>query len=1094
VRQWIEEGAPYEPHWSFVPPVRPALPQAFTDAFCRTPVDAFVLHQLRRHGLEPSGPAAPQALLRRLFLALTGLPPEPADVDAFLQDPSPAAYDRWVDRLLDEEPYRTRFAERMASPWLDLARYADTCGIHMDAGRQMWAWRDWVLAAFRDNMPFDRFVVEQLAGDLLPDATQAQKVASGFNRCHVTTDEGGAIAEEYLVEYAVDRTATTGSVFLGLTLGCARCHEHKFDPISQDDFYRLYAYFDSIEEPGLYSQEKDSNRAFEPFMAVPSDEQRERRQALERDLAAGKHALTTPSPAEANEAAAWLAALTDRTHVRWHDATVAAATSTDGSTLTIEPDGSVLCSGNNPAQDHHEIRLATTATGMRLLCLEALPDAGSPGGKVGRAPNGNAVLNAIDVAAISVRDPQQRVPVPLVWAWADVEQDNGDHRVTNVLQHDDGVGWAVDAHRRAAGPCTALLLSDVPFGFDGGTELVVTLHYDSIYSQHTFARVRLSVGSIDDQALDLLPEATSAWFRAGPFPATGSEDAWEVGDGPERATALEREHSFTEDGDDDAAGDGAAAARPAPRRWRHEAAFDEGRANMLADGINRSYVAREWLVPTARTRELSLGSDDGFRLYVDGVEAAGRRVERSLAPDQDKVALQLAAGRHLVTMKIVNTGGNAGCYQRRLPRTTPLGDELSHDLVAALLPAAPRAALAASIAGAWRLQFSPGYREQQQRVQQLEQALAELDAATPRTMVMKERMQRRKTYVLMRGEYDKPDLQREVTRGVPAALGPLPAGAPDDRRGLAQWLVAESNPLFTRVQVNRLFELVFGTGIVRTSEDFGMQGEWPSNRALLDWLACEFRSAGFDVRHMLRLLCKSGTFRQQNRVRADARAADPDDRLLAYFPRRRLAAEQLRDQALFVSGLLVERLGGPSVKPYQPQGLWQEVAMPQSNTRTFEAGSGDALWRRSLYTYYKRACPPPSMLTFDAPTREFCTVRRLTTNTPLQALVLWNDEQFVEAARALAQRSLDDGTNDDARIASMCVRCTGERPDAAALLRTKAALATFRARFAAAPADADALLQLGRAPLRKDVPAPELAALTLLASAILNLDATICTP
>ncbi len=1082
VRRWIDAGAAYEQHWSFVPPDRPPVPTVRDSDWCRTEVDAFVLAALQARSLQPSPAAAPRPLLRRLFLALTGLPPEPADLDAFAADPTPAAYDRFVDRLLDEEPYRTRFAERMATPWLDAARYADTSGIHMDAGRQMWAWRDWVLRAFRDNLPFDRFALEQLAGDLLPAATQDQQVASGFHRCHVTTDEGGAIDEEYLVEYAVDRTATTGSVFLGLTLGCARCHEHKFDPISHEDFYRLYAYFNSNEEPGLYSQVPDSNRALEPFLRVPSQEQQQRQRELEQQRDAARADLEHVPPNEAAAAAAWIAELQQQGGLQWQATALLAATSQGGAAMAIQSDDSVLCSGANPDQDHHELRLRTNAEDLRLLCLEALPDPSLPEGKVGRAENGNAVLTAVTVEAISLADPQQHRPVPLIWAWASLEQRNGDHRVVNALDASNGVGWAIDAHRQPPGPRTALFLADAPFGYPGGTEVRVTLQYDSIYPRHTFGRVRLRLGSIADATIDRLPEATSGWYRAGPFATTGNGDAYETTDGPEIATTLDLAQQFV------------ATAKGRARGWQFETEFADGRVNALPDGINRSYVAQSIYAPSTRHRELSLGSDDGFRLYLDGQQVAERRIDRAAAANQDRAELVFAAGRHVLTMKVVNTGGQAGCYVARNARTPATGDELRGDLVAALLPASAQAALADRLCAAWRVQFSPGYREKQQHIAELEQQLTALEASVPVTMVMRDRAMPRPTYVLQRGEYDKPDHDRPVQRGVPAALGTLPAGAPDNRLGLAQWLTAAQNPLFARVQANRLFELLFGTGIVRTSEDFGMQGEWPSHRALLDWLAVEFRDHGYDVRHLLRLLVRSATFRQSNRVQPEAHAIDPDDRLLAYFPRRRLSAEQLRDQALFAAGLLVERFGGPSVKPYQPPGLWQEVAMTQSNTRTYERGTGDALYRRSLYTYYKRACPPPNMLTFDAPTREFCTIRRQATNTPLQALVLWNDEQFVEAARALAQRACDDGADDGARLAAMFVRCTGEPPTGPMLQRTLATLAELRVRFAAAPEDAAALLAVGMARARTDLPPADLAALTLVASAILNLDATICTP
>jgi hypothetical protein len=456
LRRWVEEGARYEPHWSFVPPVRPPLPEVRDAAWPANPVDRFVLARLEKEGFAPSPDADPAALCRRLFLDLTGLPPTIEELDAFLADARPDRLERLTDRLLTSEPYVSRYAERMASPWLDAARYADTCGIHMDAGRQIWPWRDWVLAAFRDGMPFDRFLTEQLAGDLLPDATEASKVASGFNRNHVTTDEGGAIAEEYLVEYAVDRAATTSTVFLGLTMGCARCHEHKFDPVSQEEFYSFYAFFDSIEEPGLYSQLPDPNRAFEPFLRVPRPEQQSELDEIARDVGAEKTVLEAPVPGEDAQRAAFLSGAVQRSGISWETAALVSAASSGGAAIALQPDGSALASGANPEKDDHDLVLRTDAEGLRLLLVEALPDPSLPQGRVGRSPNGNAVLTGVRAEAVSIADPSRRAPVRFVWAWADVEQTDGDFRAVNVLDADDDRGWAVDAHRTPGGRAALL--------------------------------------------------------------------------------------------------------------------------------------------------------------------------------------------------------------------------------------------------------------------------------------------------------------------------------------------------------------------------------------------------------------------------------------------------------------------------------------------------------------------------------------------------------------------------------------------------------------------------------------------------------------
>jgi len=1065
--RWIEVGAPYEPHWAFVPPAPQSVPAVADAARARNELDRFLLATLEREGLGFAPEASPETQLRRLFLTLTGLPPTAEELAAFLADPAPDRYERTVARIFAEEPYRTRFAEHLATPWLDQARYADTSGIHMDAGRQMWLWRDWVLEAYRSNLPFDRFLTDQLAGDLFPDASVAQKIASGFNRNHVTTDEGGAIAEEYLVEYAVDRASTTGAVFLGLTLGCARCHEHKFDPFTQDEFFRFYSFFNSIEEPGLYSQLPDPKRAFEPFLVVPRPEQEQRTAAIEAELVREREVLDRPAPEEDAERAGFLRAFERTSGLEWAAAAPSAARSHEGATLTLQEDGSVLASGANPDFDTHELTLVTHATDLRLVALEALGDASFFEGRVGRAPNGNAVLSGISLEARSLADPAQRRPIELAWAWADVEQQDGDYGVTNALEPGPD-GWAVAAHQVPGGRA-ALFLAREPFGYAGGTELVVTLAYRSVYAGHTLGRVRLSLATLGAAGLDALPLASGPWLHAGPF-ATGPSDAgYSANFGPEADLALDRARDF-----------GGVA-------WRFRN-FRDGVVNDLEDGVNVHYLGRELLVPSARTVQVSLGSDDGYRIFLDGREVTSRNVPRAAAPDQDEFELALEAGRHALVFEVVNTGGQAGFYWRWKARE----GELAGALLSAFLPASAQTSeRATALARAWRLAFSPDYRARSERIAALTSEKAALEATTPRTMVMAELPTPRETYVLMRGAYDKPDKNRPVTRGVPAVLGDLPPDAPRDRRGLAQWMTSAENPLVARVAVNRFWELVFAQGLVRTTEDFGLQGEWPSHPELVDWLARDFREHGWDVQRLLTQLVTSSAFRQEARVRPEASERDPDNRWLAYFPKKRLTAEAIRDQALYVGGLLVEKLGGESVKPYQPDGLWQEVAMLQSNTREFVRGNGEDLWRRSLYTYWKRACPPPSLLTFDAPTREFCTIRRASTNTPLQALVLWNDEQFVEAARALAARELGAGRDERATLVALFTRCTARAPDSSELELLAAALADFRARYAADPEAATALIEVGESPVPAGLAPGELAAWTLLSNALLNLDEVI---
>lgn len=1070
IRRWIEGGAAYEPHWAFVAPTRPKPPDVREGSWVRNPIDSFILADLERQGVEPAPPAEPPTLVRRVFLDLTGLPPTPEETDAYLADGRPDAFERLVDRLMTEEPYRTRTAERLAAPWMDAARYADTCGIHMDAGRQMWLWRDWVLSAYRDNMPFDRFITEQLAGDLIPDATDSQKIASGFNRNHVTTDEGGAISEEYLVEYAVDRTATTGSVLLGLTMGCARCHDHKFDPITQADFYGMYAFFNSIEEPGLYTQEQDPQRAFEPFLVVPTAEQKQRRESLETALSALKSRIDEPSPEEDAQRAKFFADIPGEAGLAWQASSLVSAAATGGATLTPQPDGSLLASGPNPPKDDFDIVLRTDASNLRLISLEALTDPSLHNNSVGRADNGNAVLSGFTAVAVSIADPTRQTPVRFRWAWADHEQQNGDYRIVSAFRGGESRGWAVQGHERTD-PRIAYFLAEEPFGFDGGTEIHIRLEFRSQYAQHTLGRVRLNLGQIKDEGLARLPIAASSWYLVGPFDA--GKDGYDAVLGPEEGPGLDFERNF---------GAGNQFWRYAPN------VVDERVVTSLPQGSNVTYLGRLLYSPTARRIDLSLGSDDGFKLIVNGKEAATRKVDRAAAADQDKASIDLVPGLNTIVFKIVNTGGIGGMYWKAVPEP----QTLRGDLLLALAPEAARTPERTTRAAlAWKLAFSERYRKISEEIAATQRAAMDVERSYPKTMVMKELATPRETFVLKRGEYDKPDKSRPVSRAVPAALGRLPEGAPANRLGLAAWMTSPDNPLVARVAANRLWELAFGAGIVRTTEDFGLQGEWPTHPELLDWLAVEYREGGWDTRKMLRLILTSSTYRQSSRVRPEVKARDPENLWLAYVPRKRLTAEQIRDQALYVSGLLAEKLGGPSVKPYQPEGLWQEVAMIQSNTRIYEPGKGDDLWRRSLYTYWKRALPPPSLMTFDAPTRESCTIRRISTNTPLQALVLWNDVQYVEAARALAERTLAAPGDDRQRLAGMFRRCTGRAPVTSELDAMLEALNAFRARFAAAPEDAAKLIGVGQSPRRTETPAPELAAWTVLGNAVLSLDETV---
>ncbi|MCH2143224.1 MAG: PSD1 and planctomycete cytochrome C domain-containing protein [Phycisphaerales bacterium] len=1059
IRLWIEQGAPYQTHWSFSSLQTPPIPVVHDPTWSRTPVDYFVLADHEQAGTLPTPEVDPATLCRRIYLDLTGLPPSVEELDAFLADQAPDAYEQMVDRLLSREPWRTRYAEHMATPWLDLARYADTIGIHTDAGRSIWLWRDWVIHAFRDNMPLDQFIIEQLAGDLIPEATTEQKIASGFNRCHVISDEGGAIDDELLFTYAVDRTNTYGTAFLGLTVGCAQCHDHKYDPFTMEDYYGLLAFFNSNNEPGLYSQLPNPIRAHEPELQIISDEQSDELAQLKAHVEQLTADQSTHTLEESNQLTAFRDELHQSGGWNWSTPPISTAKSRHGATLSMQEDHSILASGDNPDVDSYDITMHTDRTNLRALLLEVMQHESLPHGRAGRAGNGNMILSGIEAKAVSTVDPSMSIPIRFHWAWADIEQSNEDYQVTGALNPDNGKMWAIDAHRQSADR-VALFLADAPFGFEGGTELTVTLHFHSPYPQHAPGHVRLSFGSAKDSDLSRLPMAASGWYIVGPFATKDGDEAYETVFGPESSTPIDYE------------------ARYRGQTWRYAPGVKEDELVTLAQGVGAEFVARELYAPTPRTLQFAMGSDDGLQVYHNGRLVHENRIDRGVARDQDQFTIDVPAGRSTMVCKFVNTGAQGGMFHRlELPDR-----ELRGDVLAMVLPkrSVPEH-LSARATAAWRLAYSPRYRALNEQITEAEGAQETILASAPRTMVMEELPEARATYVMRRGHYDDPDLERMVDRNVPGVLGRLQSGD-HNRLDLAEWTVGNDNPITARVFVNRLWQQVFGAGLAETVEDLGMQGSWPRNRALLDWLAADLRT-DWDLQRTLRHIVLSATYRQASSANGDAG--------LRAYPRQRLGAEQIRDQALFVSGLLVEKTGGVSVKPYQPDGLWQEVAMPQSNTRTFEQGSGDDLWRRSLYTYWKRAAPPPSLMTFDAPTREFCTARRIATNTPLQALVLWNDPQFVETARGAAVQAMQASTNDQERAMFLYRACTGKTPSAEVANAMTSAVAHWHQRYAEAPNDAQALLAVGESSIGKNVDPAQLAAWTMAASGVLSSDAAI---
>jgi hypothetical protein len=904
LRQWIAEGAEFKEHWAFVPPQRPPVPApASGNPAPEHPIDAFVRERLKPEGLQPAPEADRPTLARRVTLDLTGLPPTPEELDAYLADTSPKAYEKLVDRLL-ESP---RFGERMAVEWLDAARYADTHGYHLDSGRDMTAWRDWVIRAFNDNKPFDQFTVEQLAGDLLPDATDDQKIGSGFNRNHMINYEGGAIAEEYHYAYLVDRVNTTSTTWLGVSMACAQCHDHKYDPLSRSDFYRLLAFFNNVPERGL-----DGNRGnASPVLKLATPEQKARLAELQKAVDAGEKRLAGPLPDIDASQTQWESTLASTPASPWKIVEPTSALSSVNARLRSLDDKSLLVSGENPAKDVYTLTFDPPASRLTALRLEALPDDSLPGRGPGRAGNGNFVLS-------TVRLSHRGTPIALKEAKADFSQ-NG-YPIAAVLDDNPQSGWAVDGG--IGKPHQAVFELATPLETSG--PLTVSLEFKTSYANHALGRFRLS--------------------------ATDTPGPRDVRPVPEEFRAI--------------------AAKPAADR------SDDEKARL------RKY---------------------------------------------------------------------------------------------------------------YREQISPEHRQLREALASARKTRDEFDAGIPTTMIMGELEKPRDTFIRMRGQYDQ--LGDKVTAGVPAALPPLPTGAPSNRLGLARWLVSPDQPLTARVIVNRYWQMFFGIGLVRTAEDFGSQGEWPSHPELLDWLAREFMDSGWNVKRLQRLILTSATYRQSARVSEELHRRDPENRLLARGPRFRLQAEFIRDQALAVSGLLNPVIGGKSVSPYQPQGLWEELSM-REDSRNFSAqffvqSKGPDLYRRSMYTFWKRSSPPPQMSTFDAPDRETCTVRRPRTNTPLQALVLLNDPTYVEASRKLAERLLQrTGTDADRitwafRLATARVPTDAER---AVMLRV---LEQQRAHYRAHRDAAESLLSNGEATRDLTLDAAELAAWTMVSSTLLNLDETV---
>lgn len=920
LRKWIDTGATWSQHWAFVPPRLPEIPPGVSGWRAHSPIDRFIHRKLQTKGLQPEPRADKETLIRRLTLDLIGLPPTIKEIDDFLADERPDAYERLVDRLLASKKY----GEHMARIWLDAARYADTHGLHLDNERQIWPYRNWVIDAFNRNLPFDEFTVEQLAGDLLPDPTLSQRVATGFNRCNVTTSEGGSIDAEYYVRYAVDRVETTSTVWLGLTAGCASCHDHKFDPLTQKEFYQMFSYFYSLTEKAM-----DGNALLPPpSVKVATPQQQAELAELNQQLAAARQAIQEKEQALIGQYVdptpeAKLGEL-EEAEVVWFD---------DELPPGANPEGNEgAASWQFVSAPEHPVYSGTKSTRRSAAGLTQ---------HFFSTVSEKLVLGQADrLFAYVYLDPEN----PPETVQLQFNNGNWEHRAY----------WGADK------------------GHAPGRNNATNLHMGPLPETGKWVRLEVAAEKVG------LP--TGSQINGWAFTQFGGTVYW---DRPGRISTAEL----------------------SSEQKKSLAVWEQYRSQVTIPPL-----------PEPIQKVLAIAMDQR-------------------TPDQQ---------RELV-----------GYFVKHI----------HPDSLAALQPL-------------------------NSKEEELQKQIATIDRAIPSTLVMEDLKEKRQAYVLDRGEYDKPT--EKVESRIPEWISPPLEGMPENRLGLAQWLVKPDHPLTSRVTVNRFWQHFFGTGLVKTSEDFGIQGERPSHPELLDWLAIDFVENGWNIKRMHKQLVMSATYQQSSRVNPEKRNLDPDNRLLARGPRFRLDAEVIRDSALYVSGLLVDRIGGPSVKPYQPEGLWKPVGFGGSNTAIFTQDSGAKLYRRSMYTFWKRTSPPPSMSTFDAPDRETCQVRRPRTNTPLQALVLMNDIQFVEAARKFAERIMEEaGDSDEDRIRYAFRSIVSRAPDEHEQQTLHQVLKTARQEYADDPAAAEALLKTGESPRKAELDSQQLAAWTMVAHVVLNLSETV---
>ena len=1217
LRSWINAGAPWQEHWAFVEPTRPSLPPLQDSSWPKNDIDAFILAALEAKGMRPSGEATREAWLRRVTFDLIGLPPTPKEIDAFVQDTAADAYDKVVDRLLADE----RYGERMASDWLDVARYADSSGYQRDSERQAWKWRDWVIQAINKNMPFDQFTIEQLAGDLLDNATLDQKIATGFNRNHPVNTEAGEELDEYRSAYVIDRVHTTATTWLGLTVACSQCHDHKYDPISQQEFYSFYGFFNSIKE-------KDSGRGRnpKPAIAAPGPDDLPKLHDIEQRIAILKQRLEQDDPITDSFQTRWEQQTRERigAPIVWATLQPTEFMARYGSRLALQPDGSILATGPTPSRDTYDLVFTPGKRSIEALRIEVLPDPSLPEGASGRADDGRFILSQLTSHLTSVSESSDPPLIAYAAAEADINQENDDdeHYLTAIepgsfaacvaLETENDKqggfgrrsfgGWSIagDARKQAR---EAVLVPVEALKSNTMSILRLTLEHNSSNKfKSLIGRFRVSFTEDPRVREQLVPLAKSNWRSIGPFPAASANEAFATVFGPEQelekplwkkkhdqpilpeapakqaaaaGAGKEAQASTSAKGAEPQPNQAAAPAaapaidnatadaskpratkapvvapvaatdkpstkpvadgsvataklavannteatkpkpdskdgedetkqkKPRPKRlaWDEQRTWRDGESASVAitGPAAATYISRKIDTAKPRTARLTLQGGVAAKIWLNGnliesfapeakpvatapkaatgeefdltnVDVAGFDPETLAKFQQSRsggargkeheLHIGLRQGENHLVIKIIgevaapspSRRGNDNGKQAEVPMRgrgssgtafrftiTPEGDDiLNYETTLAVLarkhdehkpvaldaaaiqkattltkksekkPTLTPAERRAKVVRDWyRSNIDVAGRVLAAELRKLERQKNELEAKLPSAMVMEELDTPRVTDIFIRGDYrNRGD---KVAVGTPSMLPPMPKELPRNRLGLAKWLVSGKHPLTARVTVNRAWQMFFGRGIVSTAEDFGIRGAQPSHPHLLDWLATEFVASKWDMKQLHRRITLSATYRQNAFTSKDALETDPDNILLARGPHQRLTAEMVRDQALFAAGLLKQKIGGNSVKPYQPEGLWQATL----GMGKWSESKGDDKYRRGLYVYWKRGVPYPSFMAFDAAKRETCTVTRTNTTTPLQALVTLNDPVYAEAGRHLGQRLLKDGGKDD---------------------------------------------------------------------------------